>query len=526
VVLLGLFFLVSSVLVAAGPITRRAVAAVLLLIPLGGPPASAEEAPQSPQAEAALPNEAGSEQPSTEESEKPKLEPEEPRALYNLGVAALDRNERDEATRLLEKARAQAGADGELRFRASYNLGMAEAASAEALKAERPVEALASLNRAAAWFREAIQQRRDQEDARHNLEVTMRRALLLEDRLAQEGDADLEQELANMADRQRSLVAETADLLERTDSEARSDPHAVDRYRREFAGQATAQRALVSDADALAERIAAEWGALESRSEKERTPEERMRTVQLAAVLEHLHPARERMGQARRQLRRRQGERAYRRSAAALQALKRARDPLRDPVSLLDAVIGDASEVAAATELLAAAGREIPGLDQPLAPPAWLSREALQESQTAVAERTSELHARLRAGLDSAAPRTDPGTSELLVRVEEAEPVVDEAGEQLEAASVEIERGALDTARSAQREAIVALLEARERFLDLRGLIEATYAAQRRIQGVLRGARWAPLRRDRKLRGRCRSRRSGCDWLARHSRGRSRRWAT
>jgi hypothetical protein len=211
-----------------------------------------------------------------------------------------------------------------------------------------------------------------------------------------------------------------------------------------------------------------------------------MRAAQLAAVLEHLHGARERMGQARSQLRRRQGERAYRRAAAALHALKRARDPLRDPVSLLDAIIGDASEVSAATEILAAAGREIPGLDQPLEAPAWLSHEALQESQTAVAERTSELHARLRAGLESAAPPTDPGTSEVLARVEEAEPFVDEARDQLETASVEIERGALDAARSAQREAIVALLQARERFLDLRGLIEAAYAAERRIQAVLR----------------------------------------
>jgi len=485
-VLLGLVFLVSSVLVAAGPVGQRAALAILLLVQLGGAPTSAAEAPQSPQAEESLPSaERDDASAPAQAAKQPEPEPEDPREIYNLGVAALDGGDLEEAKRALARARAEAGTDGELRFRASYNLGMAEAKDAEALEAEEPAEALAGWNRAAAWFREALQQRRDHEDARRNLEVSLRRALLLEDRLAQAGEADVEQELAKLAKRQRDVVAGTALLLGRIDATAASDPHAVDRYRHEFAGQATAQRTLLSEADELAQKIATEWDALQSRAEDQRTPEEGMRAAQLAAVLEHLHGARERMGQARSQLRRRQGERAYRRASAALQELKRARDPLRDPASLLDALIDDTNEVVSATELLAAAGREIPGLDQPLAPPAWLSRETLQEGQTALAERTSEFHARLRAGLASAAPGPDPGPSEMLARVREAEPFVGDARAQLEAASDALESGGLDAARGAQRQALVALLEARERFLDLRRLIEAAYAAQRRIQAVL-----------------------------------------
>ena len=68
----------------------------------------------------------------------------------------------------------------------------------------------------------------------------------------------------------------------------------------------------------------------------------------------------------------------------------------------------DAGEVAAATALLAAAGRDIPGLDRPIEPPAWLRKETLQDSQSSVEERTGELHARLRAGLAGPGAAADP----------------------------------------------------------------------------------------------------------------------
>jgi Ca-activated chloride channel family protein len=481
--LLGLVFLVSSVLATAGPLGARAIAVALLLLPLAGPPASAAVvAPSQGQAPAAGDEHEAA---SAAGSGEPESASATPRELYNRGVAALDARQLEDAMQALEQARSRAGADGELRFRASYNLGVAAARDAEALEDEKPREALARLDRAAAWFQEAVEQRGDDEDARHNLEVTLRRALILEDRLAREAEGDVAKQLAALAERQRAIAGGAAALLERTGSEAASDPHAVDRYRREFASQATAQRTLLADADALAERIAGEADGLESRPEDQKTAEERMRVVQLGAVLDHLHPARERMGQARSQLRRRQAERAYRRASAALEDLERARDPLRDPVSLLDAVVADAKRVAADTALLAASGREIPGMDRPLEPPAWLTPETLQDAQGALAERSAELDARLRAALQAPAAPDEPGASELVERAREAEPFVARAREQLEVASADLEHDAFDTAAGAQRQAVEALLEARERFLDVRGLIEAAYRTQRRIQSVL-----------------------------------------
>ncbi len=64
-----------------------------------------------------------------------------------------------------------------------------------------------------------------------------------------------------------------------------------------------------------------------------------MRAAQLGNVLHYLHRARQSMGQARRQLRQRQSERAYRRASNALTELKRALDQFRDPVAMLDGLI-------------------------------------------------------------------------------------------------------------------------------------------------------------------------------------------
>jgi hypothetical protein len=211
-----------------------------------------------------------------------------------------------------------------------------------------------------------------------------------------------------------------------------------------------------------------------------------MRAAQLSGVLHHLHRTQERMGQARRQLRQRQTARAYRRAASALAAIKRAQDQLRDPLALLDVVIADAVEVQRATGRLAATLGAIPGLAAPPAAPAWLTLEGTSEDQVGIAQRAAELHERLRAGLDSAAAAPpDPGQQALLDQLFEAEPFVGQAGERLSEAAAALDAEDPLGALEAQRAGIEALLEARERFFDLRRLIEATATDERRILGVL-----------------------------------------
>ena len=477
-VLLGLVLLVSSAAVSGA--TVRAWAGVLLmtLSTVSAPPARAQVDP-----EPSTPSDpVSTESPDVEPVLEATPEPEDPRELYNLGVSDLDAGEPEAALRWFDRARRQAAADGELRFRAAYNLGIASAVRAETLESESPEEALRALYTAADWFRDAIQQRPDHGDSRANLDVALRRALLLADRIAQRNAKGVDAELAEIATRQRELVATLAALQVRASDE--SEGAAAERLRREFRARATAQRALLSDADQLAREIDAERQGIASRPDEERTPEDQMRVAQLEGVLHYFHRAREKMGQTRRQLRQKQSERAYRRGSAALVELKRALDQLRSPSEVLDALIRDAEQVATGTAALAISERELPAAADPVEIPAWLTAESLHHDQQSVAERTTELDQRLLAGLEQD-PAADPANQQQLDAVREAEPLVASAAASLGAAAAELDSGSPEAALPAQREGLIALSDARERFLDLRGLIEATYTDERRIEQVL-----------------------------------------
>jgi Ca-activated chloride channel family protein len=499
-VLLALAFLVSGVAVAAGRASRRSAsgastgaltraAAVLLalaLAPLRAPLAQQPDVPEpAPGAESPAASGPAEGPMAGEGTTTPQdAPPEDPRALYNRGVAALDGGQPEEAETWFRRARREARGDGALRAHSAYNLGWSTVARADALEASDARQALKLLHEAADWFREALQHSADDAEARHNLDVVLKRALLLADQLAQSEEGALEQRLGELAERQRALVAQTAARLGRLDESAGAG--SADPVRREFRALAMTQRTVLSDADRLAQDVGEERDAIEARPEEERAPEDAMRSVQLANVLHYLHRARERMGQTRRQLRQRQAERSYRRASAALAELKRALDQLRDPVRVLDTLLREETGLAASTELLAASDAGIPGLEAVPEPPPWLTRDWLGEAQTSVSERTHELGLRLEAGGEAEPPAdAEPATARIVAAAREARPFVEEARSQLERAAQQIEADDLDAARRAQLAGIAALLEARERFLDLRGLIEAAYGDEKSIQAIV-----------------------------------------
>ena len=96
-----------------------------------------------------------------------------------------------------------------------------------------------------------------------------------------------------------------------------------------------------------------------------------------------------------------------------------------------------------------------------------------------------ELDARLRAGLGSDAQVQSPEQAETLAAIAEAQPFVAAAEEQLLLAASDLSDENLQGAVLGQYQGLRSLEEARERFLDLAGLIEAAYADQHRIASVL-----------------------------------------
>ncbi len=494
-VLASLVALLVAALIGQGRQTNPSLALVLVaalfLVPV---PARAQETAPTAEAlarensdeELAAPSVAGSTQP----------EIVDPRTSYNAGSRALEAGHYDGAQEQFEAARRHAGTDGEARYRATYGLGWAAAARADALLDSKPEEALAALNRASDHFREAVRLQPANDDPRHNLEIVLQRAAILVDTLARQDEAGIESMLDELIERQREHASALRGFLERRVGLADSTT-LEEAERREFRALSTRQRQILSDADAFAMRVDAERTALASKSEEEQTPEEQIRIFQLERMQEYLQRARERMGHARRELRAAGGERASRRVAAALQQLKRARDQLRDPVQILDALVRDATELARYTQAMAVMGSKLPGVAAASTPPPWLTMTFLRESQVGTNERTGELQERFAAGLSQAAQsvpaeaqneeeasQADQQTR-ILEQVAIAEPLVASGLQSFELAALALDTDDTPAAFRNQLEGLRLLVEAREAFLDLRRLIEVGTADQSRLQQVL-----------------------------------------
>ena len=417
--------------------------------------------------------------------ETPELDP---RARFNRANAALAGGDPAAAAVGLRDARRDAPDDPALRYAATYNLGMAAVARADSK--EDPQASLAALHEAADWFREAVALRPDEEDPRHNLEVVLRRALILADELAQAQEGDLETALDAMIERQRGQLGASAELLgavagrEGLDEEA-----ALAQLRPAFASAATDQRVLRAEADALAERVVREREAILRMAEDVRAPEDTLRAAQLEGVLVYLDASIERMGGTRRQLRLRRPERAYRRGAAALGELKRSRDQLRDPVEQIDVLIQETGEVLQKTgAILSATGTLAAGAEAP-ALPAFLTPGALEEDVRRLTDRVGELAGRLQVAAEqaaqadppSAAPPGTPDPAALREALAGAAPFVREAAEDLERATTELGAEALREAFSSEAQAGRALADAQEFFFDLARLLEVAAEDQARI---------------------------------------------
>lgn len=432
----------------------------------------------------------------------------DPRENYNAALDALAASRVDEAKQYFEQARAGAATDGEARYRATYGLGSVAVAEADTQLESAPEEALNALYRAGDFFREAVRLQPANEDPRYNLEIVLQRARVLADSIAKRDEKDLAAKLDELIGRQRTAASDARGLLEKIDF-ADQGAQLDDSFRAEFRALSTRQRQLLSDGDRFAERVARERDGLEATPDEERSPEDSVRVVQLQQLEVYLQRGRERMGHSRRELRGQRGERAYRRANAALAELKRARDQLRDPVELLDAILRDEIELARYTQAMAMAaapGSNLSGgITAQSTPqiPSWLSLPALLESQQSIGERTRELDERLQAGVAYAEqaelqpppqPTSEEEAAELaqqqktLEQVVDAAPFVATAAQALHQAAASLDMEETQRAAELQVEGMKALAEARERFLDLRRLIEVSLADQSRLQGVFKAA--------------------------------------
>lgn len=410
--------------------------------------------------------------------------PENPRRRYNLALEELQAGSFTVAADGFLAARDAAGTDAELRYRAAFNLGVALAGQADAAQGASE-DAIETLRDSAAWFHDAVRLAPEgDEDARVNLEVVLRRIQQLADQL--NDGKRLEARLDRIIDDQRGIRDELRQLLTEVEAEgAAAEPTG---FQAAFESLAVRERTLLAEASDITDLAAEERSHIEGQGEENVTPEQRTRALQLAGLDEFLQRARQSLGDTRRRLRRLEGERAHRRGDTALAELKRAREQLLDPVSVLKAVSRDQTSLLGHTQALAAFDdAEIAvraGLEGD-APP-WLTARHLGNRQEDAAARTGRILRQFEAVAELPPGDTgDPGAERTLAVAREAVPLLDEAMESMRAVLLSLDNGAFVDAVREQATALRALNRAVERFAGLRDLIELAYADQGRVVALL-----------------------------------------
>lgn len=435
----------------------------------------------------------------------------EPRELYNRGIVLIS-TDPDQAERMLNAARTSAGVDGELRFRALYNLGWVEVNRADALLDSDPESALSHLEMAASRFRESIRIRDEADDARHNLEIISRRIIELRDAIAKQNPKELATRLDELITMQRGHQTELQQATMRFDS---SDLNALE-DREIFRKLGSTERQVLSDMEKFLADARSELSAIKNAATDQPDSESQIKAAQIESMLQYIESSIQGMSKARSFTRRMQSSRAFVRWASALTDAKRGRDQLRDPIEVLSVLIADGGELTQLTRSLAASKQlKLGGLDlngddgvvANAAAPKWLSGEYLQQTQESLTARTKELQQILSAGVEQAnrAEASSPATSgdvsadpnqaaqqKLLANVADALPLIGEATKFFEQAAGELSAERFDQASPLQSEGIVALMDAAEYFYDLRRLIEAMYGDQQSVAAFVRELSEAP----------------------------------
>ncbi len=425
------------------------------------------------------------------------------RIRYNEGVAALVAGKLDDAEKAFLAARDDAGWDHEVRFRAAYDLALTFAQKGDQAAAAGPDRnvdtAIERYRDALGWFTDARRLRPEDADAQANLERVRARMLALVDE-ANQGEKGLEPRLEQLIAGERGLRDQARALWMGQEARAAGADPLADRDG--FEATATRQRVLGAEAGVVADLAGDEITAIGGKPEAERTDEEKVRVEQLKHVDLYVQDARKAMTDARRNLHELRGELAHTRSDAALEALKRAREQLLDPVAVMQAVAQEQVQLAGFTGELEARQRALNRLggEAPAPIPGWMTAPKLANQQIGLRSRLGEVESRLSTALAAQAARAeaakqpgaqpdptppDPAQAKLLGQVATAMPFVAEASTGMKQAYDTLSAGEVAAAIAAQRRVLVALGQAIEQFLDLRRLIDVSLAEQRVIVRAL-----------------------------------------
>jgi hypothetical protein len=416
------------------------------------------------------------------------------RDKYNEGVAALAKPDYEAAEKALLDARSGAGVDPELRFRAAYDLGVAFAAHADQKRIGKDADLAKALELAQAaqsWFRDAERLRPDDADTRTNLGIVRARVQAIGDEL-RKGEGKLEVRLDKLIGEQRGVLDEARAAWLAIKEAGGSDPLAQQATLTHLADR---ERGISAEAGVVGDLAADEIDAIGKKPEDKRSDEEKVRVVQLKNLDLYLLDGRTRISEARRKLQELAAEDGVARSEAALVALKRAREQLLDPITVMRQVAQDQLAILQDTAVSAAGdghALRLGASKAPAAVPAWLEPPVIGERQGTIRDRLEEVRARLTAATElppvdpaKPAPPEDPKHAKLIARVKAALPAVGEASAAMDRARQALAAKEAQRATEHEDAALEALARAIEQFSDLKQLIELAWGEHQGLLKVL-----------------------------------------
>jgi hypothetical protein len=407
-----------------------------------------------------------------------------PRLQYNDGLNALNEARYEEASEKLLDARDRAMGDGKLRQYSSYNLALSHARLGMQQEAEDPQKASEQYGHAVAWFRDSLQLNRDDEEARTNLEVVLKRLQLLADRL-NSGNNSLEKRLERLLDDSRTLRDQVRTLDVQID--AGTDPESLDSSFEQLAIQV---RSLQAEASTTIQLSSNEKSNIEGKAEDQRSDEEKMRMAQLGALSVHLEEGRDQIADARRVLRRLDVDKSLDRLGRAVRTIHRAREQLLDPLVVLQTLAQEESQLTQQTRALVV--QKNPGLflspqDAPPKLPSWFDSGLLSEEQGNIHERCDEILQRFSFSMNAEQETTseDSEQAEFMALVRDAVPPLANAVVFMKSAQQALMDGALSDAVQQEYKVQQELSKAIERFADAKNLIELLYQTQQGLVALV-----------------------------------------
>ncbi len=442
----------------------------------------------------------------------------EARDTYNKGLEALAKGEHETAEKLFLEARSGAGVDPELRFRSAYDLGIAYAAHADKVKGGQDgqdadlANALELTQQAVSWFSDAARLRKDDVNTQANLAIVRARVQALTDEL-RKAEGKLEARLDTVIRDQRAVLDEAREAWFAIKQTGGADPLAQQATLSRLADR---ERGVVAEVGVITDLAADEIDSIGKKPDDQRSAEEKVRVVQLKALDLYLLDARTRIAEARRKLQELAAEEGVTRAEASLVALKRAREQLLDPITVLKGIAQD--EVALFQDTAAGGGGARLDIDRAgsggaaakdpkprssidaTVIPGWLQPPVLAERQGGLRDRVEEVKARLLVAVTEPVPEPDPAPAppagdpqaqpdpkqaKLLARVRDALPSVVQASTAMDLARQALVESKLTVALEHETKALEALARAIEQFSDLKQTVELAYAEQTQITSLL-----------------------------------------